>query len=451
MELLQTVLITLFTLAILVSIHEYGHFWVARRCGIKVLRFSVGFGKPLYRWRDKLDTEYVIAAIPLGGYVKMLDEREGEVPEELRHMAFNNKPVGHRLATVAAGPLANFLLAIIVYWFVFVAGVSGVAPIIDKVEAGSVAELAGLEVGQEIVAVDGEATPTWEALHLRLLERIGDSGEIEFTVKYANSDLTYSSSATVETWLSGVEVTDLMAGIGIELYRPKLIAEIDQVVAGSPAAVAGFKTGDIVVQADEQPIAQWGDWVDYVRERPEQAIAVQYLRNEQVLSSLLTPERKIDEQGQAYGQVGMGVKWPEWPPELRRDFQYSPVTALTASLKRTWDMSAFTLQSIKKMLMGLISPKNLSGPITIAKVASASANSGLSSYLSFLALLSVSLGVLNLLPIPVLDGGHILFGVVELITGRPVSDRIQAMGYRLGFFIIISMMMLALYNDISRL
>ncbi|MGK0442394.1 MAG: regulator of sigma E protease [Pseudohongiellaceae bacterium] len=451
MELLETIVITLFTLAILVSIHEYGHFWVARKCGIKVLRFSVGFGKPLCRWTDKLGTEYVIAAIPLGGYVKMLDEREGEVPEDQRHMAFNNQSVWSRLATVAAGPAANFILAILVYWVVFMGGVSGVSPTIEKVELGSVAELAGLQAGQEFVAVDGHATPTWEALHLQLLERIGDTGEIEFTVKYPDSDLRYSSTASVDAWLAGEEVTDLMAGIGVELYRPKLIAEIDKVVAGSPAELSGFKAGDIIVQADEQAIKDWQGWVAYVRERPKQQLNIRFLREGAELTAVLTPAEKFDEEGTPFGQVGMGVKWPEWPEEMRRDFQYGPLLAVKASMQRTWDMSVFTLQSIKKMLMGLISPKNLSGPITIAKVASASAKSGLSSYLSFLALLSVSLGVLNLLPIPVLDGGHILFGVVELLIGRPVSERIQALGYKLGFFMVISMMMLALYNDISRL
>lgn len=450
MELLETILITVFTLAVLVTIHEYGHFWVARRCGIKVLRFSVGFGKSLYSWRDKQGTEYVIAAIPLGGYVKMLDEREGNVPEDQRHMAFNNKPVASRLATVAAGPIANFILAIVVYWCVFVGGVSGVAPVIDTVEKGSVAELAGLAPKQEILAVDGELTPTWEALHLQLLERIGESGTIEFTVKYPDSNLTYHSTAHVEEWLAGEEVSDLMAGIGVKLYRPKVIAQIDTVVEGSPAAAAGLQSGDVITQADDQLIEEWGAWVDYVRARPEQPINTYFSRDGQETTAILTPARKLDANNEPYGQVGVSVKWPEWPEELRRDYQYGPLSAVTAALDRTWSMSVFTLQSIKKMLMGLISPKNLSGPITIAKVASASANSGLSSYLSFLALLSVSLGVLNLLPIPVLDGGHLLFGFVELLTGRPVSERIQVLGYQLGFFIIIGVMMLALYNDISR-
>lgn len=451
MELLQTILVTLATLAVLVTIHEYGHFWVARRCGVKVLRFSIGFGKALYRWHDRHGTEFVIAAIPLGGYVKMLDEREAEVAADEQQYAFNRKPVGQRLAIVAAGPLANFLLAIVVYWWVFLGGVTGVVPIIDTVQPGSVAELASLEPGQQIVAVDGEPTPTWEALHLRLLQRIGESGPISFSVKYVDSDITYESSAELNNWLAGDEAGDLIGGIGIELYRPELLAVVDQVVDGSPAEQAGFQPGDKVLSADGNSIVDWQAWVSYVRERPGTPIEVVLQRGVNTLSTLLTPSTQYDDQNQPYGQVGVAVQWPEWPEEMKRSFSYGPLDAAYQALARTWSMSVFTLESIKKMLMGLISPKNLSGPITIAKVASASANSGLEAYLGFLALLSVSLGVLNLLPIPVLDGGHILYGLVELLTGKEVSLRIQMIGYQLGLFIIVGVMILALYNDISRL
>lgn len=451
MELLQTILITVATLAILVTIHEYGHFWVARRCGIKVIRFSVGFGKALYRWHDKQGTEFVIAAIPLGGYVKMVDEREGDVaPEDLPY-AFNRKPVGQRLATVAAGPLANFILAIFVYWCVFVGGVTGVIPVVGSIEPGSIAEQASLEPGQQIVAVDGEATPTMEALHLRLLQRIGESGPITFSAKYPESDLTYESTAQLDEWLAGDDAVDLIGGLGIELYRPPVLAIVDQVIADSPAETAGLQAGDKVLAVDATAIADWSEWVDYVRARPGQTMSIEYEREGALFSTLLTPATKYDENNEAYGQVGVSVQWPEWPEEMKRSFSYGVLGAVGQALDRTWSMSVFTLESIKKMLMGLISPKNLSGPITIAKVASASANSGLEAYLGFLALLSISLGVLNLLPIPVLDGGHILYFLVEMITGKEVSLRIQMLGYQLGLFIIVGVMILAIYNDISRL
>ncbi|MEM8661696.1 MAG: RIP metalloprotease RseP [Pseudomonadota bacterium] len=451
MDLLYTIGVLLATLAVLVAVHEYGHFWVARRCGVKVLRFSIGFGPALYTWRDKLDTEYCIAAIPLGGYVKMLDEREGEVDSDELEQAFNRKPVSQRIAVVAAGPAANFLLAILVYWGLFLSGESGFAPVVGEVEVGSVADVAGLEAGQEIVAVDGEETPTWQALSFRLLDRIGDTGPIIFSVKYPDSDMVYESEGQLDGWLSGDEQPDLLGGLGLTLYRPEVPPVVDQVVSGGAAEAAGLETGDLVLSADGVAMPLWMDWVDYVRARPGEPIELEYQRGMEVLSTLIIPERVVDQGGEAFGRVGLGVQMPEMPQDLVRQFDRGPVAALGASLDRTWELTVFTLNSIKKMIQGLISPKNLSGPITIAKVASDSAKSGWEAYFAFLALLSVSLGVLNLLPIPVLDGGHLLFYFAELLAGRPVPEKVQMLGYQVGLFLVLGIMFLALYNDFSRL
>ncbi|RLQ23709.1 RIP metalloprotease RseP [Seongchinamella sediminis] len=451
MDIVYTILITLGTLAVLVAVHEYGHFWVARKCGVKVLRFSIGFGKSLGSWTDRQGTEYSVAAIPLGGYVKMLDEREGEVPEELLDQAFNRKPVLQRIAVVAAGPLANLALAVVAYWFLFMAGESGYAPVIGEVEAGSVADVAGLEAGQEIVAIDDQDTPTWQALSFALLDRIGDTGTIRFGVKYPGSDVVYESEAGIERWLSEQEEPDLFGGLGLVMYTPEVPPLVDTIVAGGPAERAGLQPGDRILSADGVAMEKWMDWVRYVRARPGEAISLEYERDGALVSGLITPERVTDDSGEVFGRVGISVAIPEMPEDMVRTFNRGPLEAAGAAVVRTWDLMSFTVNSIKKMIMGLISPKNLSGPITIAKVASASAKSGLESYIGFLALLSVSLGVLNLLPIPVLDGGHLLFYTIELLAGRPVPEKIQALGYQVGLFLVLGMMMLALYNDFTRL
>ncbi len=451
MDLLYTIAITLATLSVLVAVHEFGHFWVARRCGVKVLRFSIGFGPALVSWRDRLGTQYSLAAIPLGGYVKMLDEREGEVPAEQLDQAFNRQPVLSRIAVVSAGPLANLALAVVAYWCLFLAGESGYAPVIGKVEAGSVAAVAGLEPGQEIVSVDGTRTPTRQALSFRLLDRIGDTGTIRFGVRYPGSDMEYESEATLNRWLADDEQPDLFGSLGISMYTPPVPPVVGQVTPDSPAAAAGLQPGDKVISADGQPMTLWMDWVDYVRARPGKPIQLVFQRADKQLEAVIVPEPVADDSGDIYGRVGVGVVLPEMPPEMVRRFQRGPLESLTASFARTGELVAFTLKSIRKMVEGLISPKNLSGPITIAKVATASAKSGLESYVSFLALLSVSLGVLNFLPIPVLDGGHLLFYVLELLAGRPVPEKIQSLGYQLGLLVVIGIMMLALYNDFSRL
>jgi len=449
-ELIQTILSFLVALLILVSIHEFGHFYVARRCGVKVHRFSIGFGKVLWSWRDKLGTEYALAALPLGGYVKMLDEREGEVAPEELHLAFNNKTVWQRIAIVAAGPLANFLLAIFLFWGLLLQGQQDLIPIIDSVKPGSIAAQAGLESGQEIVAVDGEPTPTWQALNKALLNRLGESGRISFKVAYSGSHFNYESEAQLVEWLREATDPNPVAGLGITLAFPKIPPVVGEVIAASPAEKAGLKTGDKILRVDDLAIDDWQAWVEYVRKYPGKALQVSVERDAQPLQITLIPEL-IEEHGQHLGRVGVGVKAYTFPEDMIRSYDYSIAGAFVAGVNKTWETSGFVLLSVKKLILGEISTKNLSGPITIAKVAGSSAEGGLRSFIGFVALLSVFLAVFNLLPIPALDGGHLFYYLIEVIKRKPVSDRVQMLGYQVGLFLVISLSVLALYNDIMRL
>lgn len=451
MDNVLTIVWFLVALGVLVTIHEFGHFYVARRCGVKVLRFSVGFGKPLYTWYGKTGTQYTLAGIPLGGFVKMLDEREGEVPEELRDQAFNRKNVWQRIAIVAAGPLANFLLAVILFWAMLMPGTTDVAPVIGEVEPYSVAAEAGLEAGQEIVAVDGQRINTWQDLTRALMRRLGESGTISFTAKYTNSSLEYHSEATLDKWLQGEEDPDPAQGLGITLWQPPFAALLEQVMPDSPAEQAGLRSGDLIVSANGQPLAGWPELVAYIRARPGEDLQIGYERDGQQLTTTLTARAVETEDGRRIGQIGVMPVLPEWPQSMLRQQEYSLAGAFVKAVDKTWETSGFVLLSLKKLILGEISTKNLSGPITIAKVAGATAKAGITYYVGFLALLSISLGVFNLLPIPVLDGGHLFYYLVEVIKGSPVPEKIQMAGYQVGLVLVMGLMILALYNDVMRL
>ncbi len=441
---------TLIALGVLVTIHEFGHFWVARRCGVKVLRFSVGFGAPLLRWHDRQGTEFVVAAIPLGGYVKMLDEREGDVPEALLAQAFNRKSVRQRIAIVAAGPLANFLLAIVFFWVLALLGSQQARPVIGTLLPGGLAEQAGLQVGQEILAVDGEATPGWAAVSLQLIHRLGETGELVLRVREAGSGLESNVSVPLRDWQKGVDEPDPLAALGLKPWRPQIPPVLADLEPQGPAALAGLRAGDRIVAFNDQPVSDWMALVEWVRARPGRAVEVRYQRDglEQAVSVTLAEQKAA---GERVGFFGSRVQGFEWPPEMLREVSYGPLEAVPEALRRTWAMTSMTLVSIKKMLVGELSVKNLSGPVTIAKVAGASAESGIAEFLNFLALLSISLGVLNLLPIPVLDGGHLMFYLAEWVRGRPLPERVQVWGMQVGISLVVGVMLLALFNDLSRL
>ncbi len=451
MDLIVTIAATLVTLLVVVSVHEFGHFWVARRCGVEVERFSIGFGRPLWRWRDRRGTEFVIAALPLGGYVKMLDEQADEFTPGREHLAFNRKPVWSRIAIIAAGPLANLLLAVLAYWFLYLGGETGVAPVIESVRPGSPAAEAGLAEGQEIVAIDGRATPTWQAVRFRLLGRIGESGPLRIVARNPGSDARIEAECMLRNWLAEEESPDLVAGLGIEAWRPPVAPLLEEVAAGSAAEAAGLRPGDRLVAADGVALADWAAWAEYVRARPDTPILVELERQGRALRATLTPAGVAAADGRRIGRAGTAPVPPEWPEHMLRHFRHGPLDALALAGQRTWQLIAFTVDAIKKMLAGLISHKHLSGPITIAKVAGDSAEYGFRAFVGFVALLSVSLGVLNLLPIPVLDGGHLLFCAIEVLAGRPVPGRWQVLGYKVGTLVIIGIMLMAIYNDLGRL
>ncbi|MBN0977770.1 sigma E protease regulator RseP [Pseudomonas sp. SDM007_2] len=450
MSALYMIVGTLVALGVLVTFHEFGHFWVARRCGVKVLRFSVGFGMPLLRWHDRRGTEFVIAAIPLGGYVKMLDEREGEVPADQLDQSFNRKTVRQRIAIVAAGPIANFLLAMVFFWVLAMLGSQQVRPVIGAVEAGSIAAKAGLSAGQEIVAIDGEPTSGWGAVNLQLVRRLGESGTVQLVVREQDSTAQTPRELVLDQWLKGADEPDPIKSLGIRPWRPALPPVLAELDPKGPAQAAGLKTGDRLLALDGQALGDWQQVVDLVRVRPDTKIVLKVERDGAQIDVPVTLAVRGEAKA-AGGYLGAGVKGVEWPPSMVREVSFGPLAAIGEGARRTWTMSVLTLDSLKKMLFGELSVKNLSGPITIAKVAGASAQSGVADFLNFLAYLSISLGVLNLLPIPVLDGGHLLFYLVEWVRGRPLSDRVQGWGIQIGISLVVGVMLLALVNDLGRL
>ena len=453
MDILYSVIAFIVALGVLVTVHEFGHFWVARCLGVKVLTFSVGFGRALWSRRAGADeTEYVVAMIPLGGYVKMLDESEGDVMAHERHRAFNRQPLSTKVAVVVAGPAFNFLFAILAYWCMYMIGVDGLRPIVAEIAPGSVAERAGFDAGDEIQLVQGEKVETWQSVVQSIITASLDEGKIGVEVVDASGR---RRERVID--LGAIVVDDLTRGrffdrIGFAPAQPVLPAVIGRVESGRPAQRDGLRPGDRVVRAAGEAVAGWSDWVRIVRERPGRTFVVAVERDGAGFEIRLTPDVEEAADGTRFGRIGAGVQAPE---RLIERFyvteRHDPWPAFTKGIMKTGEISGLTLRMMWKMLLLEVSLENLSGPIGIAEYAGASARFGLARFLEFLGIVSVSLGILNLLPIPLLDGGHLLYYAVEVLRGRPVPEAARFIGQRLGIALLVGLMGLALYNDLARL
>ena len=436
-------------LGVLITVHEFGHFWVARRCGVRVERFSIGFGKALWRRTDKLGTEYVIAMIPLGGYVKMLDERAEPVAPELRHYAFNNKTVGQRAAIIAAGPIANFLFAIFAYWLVFIIGVPGVRPVIGEITPNSIAAQAQIQPGTELKAVDGIETPDWDAVRLQLVSKIGDE-HTTLSVAQFGSNQRQDKTLDLRHWAFEPDKEDPVSSLGMRPRGPQIEPVLSEVQVNSAASKAGLQAGDRIVKVNGQSLTQWMTFVTLVRDNPDTPLALDIERQGSSLSLTLTPDSK-QVNGKAEGFAGVVPKVIPLPDEYKTVRQYGPFSAVLEASDKTWQLMKLTVSMLGKLITGDVKLNNLSGPISIAQGAGMSAEFGIIYYLMFLALISVNLGIINLFPLPVLDGGHLLFLAIEKLKGGPVSERVQDFSYRIGSILLVLLMGLALFNDFSRL
>jgi len=451
MNFVITLLAFVVALAVLIVIHEFGHFLIARLFKVKVLRFSIGFGRSLWRTRLGPDqTEWVIAVLPLGGYVKMLDEHEGPVAEEEMHRAFNRQSVWRRIAIVAAGPIANFLLAIVFYWALFVGGVQEAKPVVGAPDAGTVAEASGLTRGETILKINEESMASWQQVRWRLLQLAVEKQPARLEVIDAKHRLTWRTLDLSGFDLEGFD-SDPLARLGLRLNRPDVAPVIGKVVPGSVAEAEGLRAGDRISSIDGRRIRVWEDLVAAVQARPGATVRLSVARGTEELEIHLRP-RAERQNGQLIGRIGAVPHIdPEAMKSLLTTVRYPPVTALAMALERTWETSVFSLKMLGKMIIGQVSWKNLSGPVTIADYAGQSAQLGIGAYVAFLALISISLGVLNLLPIPLLDGGHLLYYVVEIFKGSPVSERTMELGQRLGLTLLLFLMAFAIYNDVNRL
>ncbi|WP_192022421.1 sigma E protease regulator RseP [Shewanella sp. WPAGA9] len=439
-------------LGILITAHEYGHFWVARRCGIKVERFSIGFGKAIWRKVGQDGTEYVVAMIPLGGYVKMLDERVEDVPEELKDQAFNRKTVWQRIAVVSAGPIANFLFAIVALYLMYLIGVPSLKPVIDTTRANTPAAQIELKEPMQIVAVSGQKVRNWEEVNLALVGHIGGK-ELDISLVPLSSTTASEKTYTLDIrdWQFDPDKESPIGAIGLGIYRPGIKPVIALVTNGSAAEIAGLQLGDEILKVNGQPYQDWNDFVDVIQTSANKDVNLTIARNNEQLTIIVTPQAQTNANGETIGIVGVSPTQIDWPESMRFQLEYGIVDSFAAAADKTWQLVVVSFKMIGKLFTGDVSVKNLSGPISIAQGAGTSADYGLVYFLGFIALISVNLGIINLMPLPVLDGGHLLYYFIEVITGKPVPEKVQDIGFRFGAVMLLLLMSIAIFNDFSRL
>ena len=455
MSVLHNIFFFIVAIGLLVTFHEFGHYWVARKAGVKVLRFSVGFGRPLFSWKkttaDGDEIDYVVAAFPLGGYVKMLDEREGNVPEAEKNRAFNNQSIAKRFAIVFAGPAFNFILAIFLYWIIFILGTTVDRPLVGEPIPQSMASTAGFQLQDEVLSVGSVEVRSWNDFRMEILDQGLNGGNLEIEVRSIDGSEHMRTLPLGEMQLLKSE-GDIFAKIGFQQWWPSLQAKISGVVEGGAAENAGLREGDVVSKVDGAAIDQWLALVEVIRDNPNKALQFEVTRDGATKNITVIPNSRKIENGEQQGYIGAYNHIPEDVKHMMvTRIEHSPLQAISSAVVKTWDMSSLTLRVLWKMVSGEAALSNISGPITIATYAGATASIGLVSFLSFLAVISVSLGVLNLLPIPMLDGGHLFYYLIEIIKGSPVSEAFEIRGQQVGIVVLASLMCIAIFNDIQRL
>ena len=436
-------------LGILVTVHEYGHFWVARKAGVKVLRFSIGFGKPLLKWHDKYNTEYVIAAIPLGGYVKMLDERVDEVPANQRHLSFNAKSVQARIAIVAAGPMANFLFAIFALATMYMVGVQTIKPVVGNVVEGSRAEQAGIMPTQQIIKIGDDDITNWQDATFSLMSHLGDKS-VAVTLRNENYQQT-TQILNLDGWKLDQQDVPPLSSLGIVPFRPQATLTIAAITKDSAAEQANLQVNDIILAVNGETMSSWQQLVNLITQSANKSLQFSVKRQDSIKTIIVTPNSRVVINGVEQGFLGVAPVVEQWPDDFVETRHYGPLDSIVLGTKETWRLITLSFDMIGNLITGQVSVKNLSGPVGIAVGAGTSVSYGLVAFLSFLALISVNLGVFNLLPLPVLDGGHLMYYIIELFRKKPVSEKTQEFGFKVGALLLIFLTCFALFNDVSRL